>query len=91
MPDILAKVAKHFGVDPEAVRGKGRRKELVGPRQVAMYLIRELTTHSFPEIGRFFTDRDHSTVMYAVQKVTEAIEEDSELDRVVRSLRDSLV
>jgi len=91
MPDILAKVAKHFGVDPEAVRGKGRRKELVGPRQVAMYLIRELTTHSFPEIGRFFADRDHSTVMYAVQKVTEAIEEDAELERVVRSLRDSLV
>ncbi|HEX7039485.1 MAG TPA: chromosomal replication initiator protein DnaA [Trueperaceae bacterium] len=91
MPDILAKVAKHFGVDPDAVRGKGRRKELVVPRQVAMYLIRELTTHSFPEIGRFFADRDHSTVMYAVQKVTEAIEEDSELDRVVRSLRDSLV
>jgi len=91
MPDILAKVAKHFGVDPEAVRGKGRRKELVVPRQVAMYLIRELTTHSFPEIGRYFADRDHSTVMYAVQKVTEAIEEDSEFDRVVRSLRDSLV
>ncbi len=91
MPDILAKVAKHFGVDPEAVRGKGRRKELVVPRQVAMYLIRELTTHSFPEIGRFFADRDHSTVMYAVQKVTEAIEEDSDFDRVVRSLRDSLV
>ncbi len=91
MPDILAKVAQHFGVDPDAVRGKGRRKELVVPRQVAMYLIRELTTHSFPEIGRFFTDRDHSTVMYAVQKVTEVIEEDSDLDRIVRSLRDSLV
>lgn len=91
MEDVLAKVAQHFGVDPEALKGKGRRKELVVPRQVAMYLIRELTTHSFPEIGRFFSDRDHSTVMYAVQKVAEAIEEDSELDRIVRSLRDSLV
>ena len=75
----------------EAVKGKGRRRELVVPRQVAMYLIRELTTHSFPEIGRFFSDRDHSTVMYAVQKITEALDEDSELDRVVRSLKDSLV
>jgi chromosomal replication initiator protein len=91
MPDIVAKVASHFGVDADALRGKGRRKELVGPRQVAMYLIRELTTHSFPEIGRFFSDRDHSTVMYAVQKVTEAIEDDPELERAVRVLRDSLV
>ncbi len=91
MPDILTKVASHFGVDVEAVKGKGRRRELVAPRQVAMYLIRELTTHSFPEIGRFFADRDHSTVMYAVQKVTDGLETDPELDRVVRSLKDSLV
>ena len=91
MPDILKRVAKEFAADPEAVKGRGRRRELVVPRQVAMYLMRELTTHSYPEIGKFFSDRDHSTVMYAVQKVAEAIEEDSETERRVRAIREDLV
>ena len=91
MPDILKRVAKEFGADLEAVKGRGRRRELVVPRQVAMYLMRELTTHSYPEIGKFFSDRDHSTVMYAVQKVAEAIEEDGETERRVRAIREDLV
>ncbi len=91
MPDILKRTAEHFGVKPDDVRGKGRRQELVVPRQVAMYLIRELTTHSYPEIGQYFADRDHSTVMYAVQKIEGIIQEESDLSRAVRTLRESLV
>ncbi len=91
MQDILVRVAKEFGADADAVKGRGRRKELVQPRQVAMYLMRELTTHSFPEIGKFFSDRDHSTVMYAVQRVAETIEEDGDFERRVRVIRDDLV
>ncbi|HZJ09737.1 MAG TPA: chromosomal replication initiator protein DnaA [Trueperaceae bacterium] len=91
MADILATTAKAFNIDPDDVRGKGRRQELVVPRQIAMYLIRELTAHSYPEIGQYFSGRDHSTVMYAVQKVTAALEQESDLTRAVRNLKDSLV
>ncbi len=91
MADILAATAKAFNIDAEDVRGKGRRQELVVPRQVAMYLIRELTAHSYPEIGKYFSGRDHSTVMYAVQKVSNALEQDSELGRAVRNLKDTLI
>lgn len=91
MPDILKRTADHFGVKPDDVRGKGRRQELVVPRQIAMYLIRELTTHSYPEIGEYFTGRDHSTVMYAVQKIQGLTETDPDTTRVVGTIRDSLV
>jgi chromosomal replication initiator protein len=90
MPDILRVTAQHFGIDPEDLRSKGRRQELVIARQVAMYLIRELTTHSFPEIGQFFGGRDHSTVMYAVQKIGDQVGRDDELARRVRQVRETL-
>jgi len=91
MADILRKTADHFAVSPDDVRGKGRRQELVVPRQIAMYLIRELTTHSYPEIGQYFSGRDHSTVMYAVQKVQDGIEADADVAKAVRTVRDALV
>ncbi len=91
MPDILRRTSEHFGVKPDDVRGKGRRQELVVPRQVAMFLIRELTTHSYPEIGDYFSGRDHSTVMYAVQKIQALLDEDGDVPRAVRTIRDSLV
>ena len=90
MPDILRVTAQHYGLDPEDLRSKGRRHELVIARQVAMYLIRELTVHSFPEIGQFFGGRDHSTVMYAVQKIGDRVGSDDELARRVRQVRDTL-
>ncbi|MBW7917248.1 MAG: chromosomal replication initiator protein DnaA [Trueperaceae bacterium] len=91
MPDILRRTADHFGVNSDDVRGKGRRQELVVPRQIAMFLIRELTTHSYPEIGEYFSGRDHSTVMYAVQKIQALTDEDGDVPRAVRTIRDSLV
>src|SRR5690606_1453591 len=91
MVDLLRKTAEHFSVNPDDVRGKGRRHELVVPRQIAMYLIRELTTHSYPEIGQYFSGRDHSTVMYAVQKVQDGIDADADVARVVRTVKDALV
>jgi len=91
MPDIVKLTSKTFNVGPDDVRGKSRRQELVVPRQVSMYLIRELTTHSYPEIGQYFTGRDHSTVMYAVQKVTAALEVDPELSRTIRGIKEALV
>lgn len=91
MPDIVKLTAKTFNVASDDVRGKSRRQELVVPRQVSMYLIRELTTHSYPEIGQYFSGRDHSTVMYAVQKMAKALVEDDTLGKTVRSIKEALI
>jgi chromosomal replication initiator protein len=91
MADILKVTAQHFKLDPGVIRSKGRRQELVIARQVAMYVIREMTTHSYPEIGQFFGGRDHTTVMYAVQKVTEQLAANDQVARSVRQIQDALV
>ena len=91
MDDILRITARHFEIEKADLMSKGRRQELVVPRQVAMYLIRELTPHSYPEIGQFFSGRDHSTVMYAVQKVTENLDKDKELASKIREIKEELV
>ncbi len=91
MDDLLALIAKHFDLKPQDILSKGRRKELVIPRQIAMYLIRENTTHSFPEIGQFFSGRDHSTVMYAVQKVAKQIETDYEFADLIRTIKSEII
>ena len=90
MDEILRKVSKAFGIETKDLRSKGRRKELVLPRQLAMYLIREHTQHSYPEIGQFFSGRDHSTVMYAISKVNEQQRSDKDLQRKLREIRQSL-
>jgi len=90
MTDVVAATAKHFSLEPTDLTSKGRRQELVRPRQVAMYLIRDLTTHSYPEIGQFFAGRDHSTVVYAVQKVQEKLHDDADLGRHIDEIRQTL-
>src|SRR5690625_3423917 len=90
MDEILRTVGRSFSVEVKDLKSKGRRQELVVPRQLAMYLIRELTPHSFPEIGQFFSGRDHSTVMYSINKVAKQLEDDAELQRRVRELRQAL-
>ncbi len=91
MANILRTTARHFDVDPDDLKSKGRRHELVVPRQVAMYLIRELTPHSYPEIGQFFSGRDHSTVMYAVQKVGDQIDDTGVFSDKVRDIKQDLI
>ena len=86
MRDILAAVAQHYRVNAENLRGAGRAREVVVPRQVAMYLIRELTTHSLPEIGAYF-GRDHTTALYSIQKVTESLGPDDALNKAVDDIR----
>ena len=91
MDEILAATAFAFEVEAADLRSKGRRHELVLPRQVAMYLMREFTSHSYPEIGQFFSGRDHSTVVYAVQKITEQVARDRELEEQIQSVKGSLL
>ena len=91
MDEILEATAFAFEVEAADLRSKGRRHELVLPRQVAMYLMREFTSHSYPEIGQFFSGRDHSTVVYAVQKVTEQLAKDRELEEQIQTVKGSLL
>jgi len=86
MEEILEAVAEHYGVTPADLKSKGRSKEVVLPRQVAMYLIRQLTDASLPEIGQFFGGRDHTTVLYATQKIGKRLAEDPELAKTIETL-----
>ncbi|MFA5159733.1 MAG: chromosomal replication initiator protein DnaA [Candidatus Omnitrophota bacterium] len=80
-------VADFFNVKVSDLRAKKRTVSIVRPRQIAMYLVRELTTHSFPEIGEYFGGKDHTTVLHSCNKI--AGERDSNVD--VRSLLDKLI
>lgn len=68
--DILDATAKLFGFSVDELRGASRRRPLVTARQVAMYVMRELTDYSYPAIGREFGGRDHTTVIHAVEKIS---------------------
>jgi len=68
---IQRAVAEEFGVQPQELKTKRRNKNIVLPRQVAMYLSRELTDQSLPEIGAHFGGKDHTTVMHSCNKIKE--------------------
>lgn len=72
---IIATICARYGFSREELIGRSRRRPLVTARQVAMYVMRELTDLSFPAIGREFGDRDHTTVMHAVEKVGSLMKE----------------
>jgi chromosomal replication initiator protein len=77
-PDrIVASVSERFGVRTDALLGQRRTRSVAMPRQVAMYLTRQLTELSLVEIGRMFGGRDHTTVMYACEKVARLMLEDN--------------
>ncbi len=83
---IQVRVAEHFQVPQEELRGLRRQRSVLYPRQVAMYLCRTLTDLSLPEIGRAFGGRDHSTVFHAVAKVAQEIAQDRHKKRLVEHL-----
>ena len=87
---ILATVAERFGVKGEQLCGQRRTRTVALPRQVAMYLTRQLTDMSLVEIGRLYGGRDHTTVMYACEKVGEMITRDSEFADKVNGLISTL-
>ncbi|MFU8855442.1 MAG: chromosomal replication initiator protein DnaA [Deferrisomatales bacterium] len=90
-PDrILKVVTQHFQVSLADLKGQRRTKGLAYPRQIAMYLCRELTGSSYPEIGQKIGGRDHSTVMYACSKITASLAKDPDLRTVITTLKNSL-
>jgi chromosomal replication initiator protein len=81
--EILKTVASHYGLRVSDMKAKSNAKPVAFPRQVAMYLCRKLTQLSYPEIGRLFNDKHHSTVMHSVEKIERLIEDDADFRRVV--------
>ena len=81
--DILKMVAAHYGLRVSDMKAKSNAKPIAFPRQVAMYLCRKLTGLSYPEIGRLFNDKHHSTVMHSVEKIEHLIEDDPNFRKVV--------
>ena len=76
---IINVVAEHFGVKPEDITSKKRNSEFVQPRQVVMYLCRELTDTSFTNIGKLLGKKDHTTIIHGVNKVSAEIQTNEEL------------
>ena len=72
---IQETVIERFGISMQELVGERRSQSIVYPRQVAMYLSRELTDSSLPKIGKEFGGRDHTTVMYAVEKIKQQMNE----------------
>ena len=87
---IIRVVAKIYGVDEERLLSKQRSRDVSLPRQVAMYLIREETGASLPQIGEALGGRDHTTVMYGCNKISDRLETDDGLRRQVFSIREAL-
>ncbi len=79
-------VAKHFNINISDMRTKKRTKAIAYPRQIAMYLVRNLTNYSLPEIGEYFGGRDHTTILYACSKVRAQMEEDQGIKDLVNTL-----
>ena len=72
------------------IKSRKNSQQIVFPRQVAMYLCKQLTELSFPDIGKQFNNKHHSTVMYSVEKIEKLRREDRELDRVLNQLIDQI-
>lgn len=88
--NITSCVAEDFNLSPGQLKGKQRKRNILVPRQVAMYLMRELTSMSLKEIGSFFSGRDHSTVLNSIDRIEELSEQDPELERTISNLRRKL-
>ncbi len=84
--EIIKGVAKHYDLKISEIKSKSNSQQVVFPRKVAMFLLRKLSELSYPEIGKLFNDKHHSTVMYAVRDIEERRAKDSDLDRVLHML-----
>ena len=87
---VVEAVAAHYGVSLRDLRGRGRTKEIVLPRQVAMYLLREETDASLLEIGQELGGRDHTTVLHGIKQVERALGNDTALRSQIMTIREAI-
>ena len=88
--EIQRKVAEHYNIRLSDMIGPKRVRTIARPRQIAMYLAKQLTPRSLPEIGRRFGGRDHTTIMHGVRKIEELMSTDSQLNDDLQMLRRQL-
>ncbi len=88
-PKILQAVANYYSIPVEQIVGNRRSKDTVQPRQVSMYLVREMTNYSLPEIGKVFS-RDHSTVLHAINKIEDERKNSADMDNLLKTLINSI-
>ncbi len=85
--DVVEKVARYFDIDPASIYEKTRRKEIVKPRQLIMYILREDFQVSYPAIGQKLGGRDHTTVIHSCEKIRNDLKGNSELDEEITQIR----
>ncbi len=83
---IIREVASHYGLKVTEIKSRKSSQQIVFPRQAAMYLCKKLTGLSFPEIGKHFNNKHHSTVMYSVEQIEQKRSSDPDLDRTLELL-----
>jgi len=89
--EIVKTVAGRFGIKLSDLKSEKKNKNLVLPRQITMYLSRKLTSDSFPDIGARIGGKDHSTVIYAYNKIKKQIAEDVKLKKMVEEIEELLL
>lgn len=88
---VVSKIAEFYGIDEESIYEKTRRREVVRPRQVIMYILREDFNVSYPTIGSKLGGRDHTTVIHSCEKVKRELGEDTDLAKEIQDVRGLLV
>jgi chromosomal replication initiator protein len=87
---IIKAVASAFDLQPAQLKHKSNARSIAYPRQIAMYLVKELTRASLPEIGRAFGGKHHTTALHSIKKIECLRAKDIDLNRLIHSLIDSL-
>lgn len=85
--EIQKKICEYFNIRLEDMKSARRSRDISRPRQIAMYLAKNMTRHSFPEIGRQFGGKDHTTVLHGVKRVEELIAEDNDFSDLINTLK----
>jgi len=88
--DIINAVSESFGITSEKLFGRDRSRNIALPRQIAMYLMREEANFSLPQIGQELGGRDHTTVMYACEKVSDLLERDDRFRKQVMQIKENM-
>ena len=88
---IIKEVSNFFEISPNELTGKSKKKELIEPRQITMYLLREIKKMSYSNIGRKIGNRDHTTVMYAIEKISKQLSEDNTLNQKIFLVKEKIL
>ena len=90
IPMIQRVVCDHYKISIDDLKARSNLRHVLVPRQIAMYLCKKLTNKSYPEIARQFGGKHHTTVIHSVEKITQLIGTDREMESVVKRLTDSI-